>query len=756
MSVSPSTPSFQSNPGVTPSPPVDAVSLASVMQELTRAALDLFDEAGDLDGFLQHLATRLGCLVVLWLEQSPEGAVRLLGSAGLSRTSRALPLTAGTEAGPERAQAVVHWGTVDLPYPELTSSSLTVWQFPFQQVPEGGPPSEFLLFFESSRPLFAQYFGLVQRLLRVAEKALDHRCLDARLRQSEHRLSEQMLLLEYENEATLDGILIVSADGRIVSRNRRLLELWGLTEDEVRRGGSARTLLLVSAQHVREPARFFSLVRQLLSAPEGTFTDALTLRDGRSLELFSAPLLDQAGRVFGRGWYFRDITQRKQAEAERAGLLAREQAARQAAESARQRSSFLAEASRRLAKHLDADKALAQATGLAVSFLSDWCVALLVEDDALCVRAAAHHSPEGVEQVGALRQLRVPLDVPEGAPLVAHTGRSAMVRGGDATVPPLAPLGLREPAHLELLRELGVSAWLSVPLVARGRTLGVLTLVSTGETHRWSPEDVELVENLAARVALAVDNARLYEEAQRAIRVRDEFLSVAAHELFTPLTSLRLTVQGLQRGAGVAPTPPSPAVLRIVDRQTHKLMRLVSELLDTSQLRTGRLNLHLEDVDLGQVVRDVAEQLGPELERTGTTLTLDVAQGVVGRWDRLRLEQVVQNLLSNAAKYGERKPVELRVMADEGLARLVVIDHGMGVPPEDQERIFAPFERATSSRHFGGLGLGLYIVQRIVQQLGGNIRLRSEPGQGSTFEVELPRTPLPSSRAPPSEARQLH
>jgi PAS domain S-box-containing protein len=754
MSLRPATPSPHANPGVTPGPPADAVSLASVMQELTRAALDLFDETGNLDDFLQHLATRLGCLVVLWLEQSPEGAVRLLGSAGLSRTSRALPLTEGTEAGPERAQAVVHWGTVDLPYPELTTSSLTVWQFPFQQVPEGGLPSEFLLFFASSRPLFPQYFGLVKRLLRVAEQALDHRRLDARLRESEHRLSEQMLLLEYENEATLDGILIVSAGGRIVSHNRRLLELWGLTPDEVRRGGPARTLLPVAAQHVREPARFFGLVRQLLSAPEGTFTDALTLRAGRSLELFSAPLLDQAGRVFGRGWYFRDITQRKQAEAERAGLLAREQAARQAAESARQRSSFLAEASRRLAGHLDADKALGQATALAVSFLSDWCVALLVEDDTLCVRAAAHRAPEDMEQVGALRQLRVPLDLPEGAPLVAHTGRPAQVRGEEATVLPLAPLGLREPAHLALLGELGVAAWLSVPLVARGRTLGVLTLVSTLGTHRWSPEDVELVENLAARMALAVDNARLYEEAQRAIRVRDEFLSVAAHELFTPLTSLRLTVQGLQRGAEA---PPSPAVLRIVDRQTQKLMRLVSELLDTSQLRTGRLGLHLEDVDLGQVVREVAEQLGPELERTGTSLTLDVAPGVVGRWDRLRLEQVVQNLLSNAAKYGERKPVVLRVFADEGLARLVVMDHGMGIPPEDQERIFAPFERAISSRHFGGLGLGLYIVQRIVQQLGGNIRLLSEPGQGSTFVVELPRTSLPSSREPPPEAaRQLH
>ncbi|MFP2934133.1 ATP-binding protein, partial [Pyxidicoccus sp. 3LG] len=352
----------------------------------------------------------------------------------------------------------------------------------------------------------------------------------------------------------------------------------------------------------------------------------------------------------------------------------------------------------------------------------------------------------------ALRQLRVPLDVQEGAPLVR--ARPLGLGAKRTAAPPLSPLGLREPAHLELLGELGVAAWLTVPLVARGRTLGVLVLVSTRESRAWGPEDVELAENLAARVALAVDNARLYEEAQRAIRVRDEFLSVAAHELFTPLTSLRLSVQGLQRTAGTADRPASlsRAVLSIVDRQTRKLMRLVSELLDTSQLRTGRLRLQLEDVDLGQVVREVVEQLGPELERAGTPLELDVALGVTGRWDRLRLEQVVQNLLSNAVKYGERKPVELRVMADATQARLVVRDHGMGIPLEDQVRIFSPFERAISSRHFGGLGLGLYIVQRIVQQLGGSIRLWSEKGQGSTFVVELPRTPAPASRAPLPEA----
>jgi PAS domain S-box-containing protein len=734
---------------------VDAVSLASVLQELMNAALDLFSGEGRLDDFLQRVTLRLGCLAALWVEVSRDGQVLLLGSAGLSRASRELPLSAQVQTGDGVLPADVNWGALSFPYPELAGCPLAMWQVPVAQVPEDEAPlAALLLFFDPSQRLSQQYFGLVERLTRVVRRALQHRRLDARVHESERRLMEQKMLLEAENEATLDGILVVSATGRIISYNRRLLEMWGLGREVVEGAGLAQTLLPLAVQYVQDSARFLEFVRRVMLAPEEEGSEELALQDGRRLELFTAPLRNAEGGVSGRGWYLRDITARRRAEEERARLLEREQAARQAAEQARQRSAFLAEASRRLAGYLEAENVLSQATRMALPYLGDWCAALVLEGEALRICAVAHREPTRELRLGALLQQRLPLELSEGAPQVGQTGQPAL-KARESSGPPLAPFGLRGPEHLAVLQEVGAEAYLAVPMVARGMTLGVLTLVSSRNERPYTPEDRVLAEDLAARVALALDNARLYEEAQRAIRIREEFLSVAAHELFTPLTSLRLTAQNLLR-ATETQGRPSSSMLRIIDGQTRKLMRLVSELLDVSRIQSGGLSLQLEELDLGQVTREVLEQFGPELERSGTPLKLEVAPHVTGRWDRLRLEQVIQNLLSNAVKYGEGKPIEVQVREDGGRAKLVVRDHGMGISPEDQARIFGPFERAISSRHFGGLGLGLYIAQRIVWQLGGTIHVHSEPGRGATFIVELPRASLSVHCAPSAALESLH
>jgi signal transduction histidine kinase len=231
---------------------------------------------------------------------------------------------------------------------------------------------------------------------------------------------------------------------------------------------------------------------------------------------------------------------------------------------------------------------------------------------------------------------------------------------------------------------------------------------------------------------------------QDALRLRDEFLSIAAHELNTPVTSLQLAVQTLAaqmkpggrldlRGAA------SATVLDIAQRQAKHLVSLVSDLLDVSRLRVSGLRLTLSEVDLAEVTRDVAERFGPELARAGCVLTLEAKKPVIGTWDRSRLEQVLFNLLSNSTKYGAGAPIEVSVDAVAGVARLVVVDHGVGIAPERQKHIFRAFERAAPVSNFGGLGLGLYIVKSIVDALGGTVRVESEPGTGSTFVVELPQ-----------------
>jgi signal transduction histidine kinase len=179
--------------------------------------------------------------------------------------------------------------------------------------------------------------------------------------------------------------------------------------------------------------------------------------------------------------------------------------------------------------------------------------------------------------------------------------------------------------------------------------------------------------------------------------------------------------------------------LQVIQRQAKRLGVLIEQLLDVSRLRRGRIELDREDVDLAEILREVSGRLAGSLSLAGCTIGLSTPGSVVGRWDRVRIEQVITNLLSNAIKFARSTAIEAGVEVDGDTARLVVRDRGMGIAPVDQDRIFERFERAGPSKHFGGLGLGLYITRQIVEAHGGTIRVASTPGEGSTFVVELPR-----------------
>jgi signal transduction histidine kinase len=244
----------------------------------------------------------------------------------------------------------------------------------------------------------------------------------------------------------------------------------------------------------------------------------------------------------------------------------------------------------------------------------------------------------------------------------------------------------------------------------------------------------------------ARENARLYEEAREAVRVRDDFLSVASHELKTPLTPLQLRLQALRREAETDSLEPLPRerVARMVEGaelQLRKLASLVDDLLDVARLTAGKLLLSWEDVDLSELVREVVGRFAQQAERVGCALEVAADVPVMGRWDRLRLEQVMTNLLSNALKYGAGRPVHVRAEAGPEWAVLEVRDEGIGIAPEHLARIFGKFERAVSGRHYGGLGLGLYITNQMVAAMEGHILVESQPGRGATFRVELPRQP---------------
>jgi PAS domain S-box-containing protein len=235
-------------------------------------------------------------------------------------------------------------------------------------------------------------------------------------------------------------------------------------------------------------------------------------------------------------------------------------------------------------------------------------------------------------------------------------------------------------------------------------------------------------------------------EAQKAIRMRDEFISVAAHELRTPLTALQLKVQSVEL-AMRANRDGVPEAARHVERlsgalrQVARLTDLVERLLNVSRIVQGKLALSLEEIDLAAVARQVVDDLREQAQQSGSPLRLDAPPQLLGQWDRPRLEQTLVNLISNAIKYGGGQPIEVFVEQAGDRARMAVRDHGIGIAPEDTERIFDRFERAVPAQNYGGLGLGLYVTRSIVEAHGGTVEVQSTPGHGATFIVELPLRP---------------
>jgi len=288
--------------------------------------------------------------------------------------------------------------------------------------------------------------------------------------------------------------------------------------------------------------------------------------------------------------------------------------------------------------------------------------------------------------------------------------------------------------------------------------LGALAFFSSDPDRRYDATDLALAEDLARRAALALDNARLYGEAQRAIKARDEFLSVAAHELKTPLTTMLGYAQMLLRYL----RPPTDGdleeqivqrALLAIEQQSERLTRLVSRLLDIARIEGGRLRVEPTRTDLVPLVKGVAERI-----QSGTSsrrIVVTVPDSLVGMVDGLRFEQVLTNLLDNAVKFsptGADIEVELSETS-VGMARLTVTDHGPGIRAEDRDRIFDRFYQAHTGHYAAGMGLGLYISRQIVEQHGGSINAE-EPAEGGTrFVVVLPLRPTASSSARPRQGQ---
>jgi PAS domain S-box-containing protein len=437
--------------------------------------------------------------------------------------------------------------------------------------------------------------------------------------------------------------------------------------------------------------------------------------EDRLLRSAAAPIR-HAGRIIGVVAVNTDITERRRSE-----------------EALR----LLAEAGAVLAASLDLDATLTSVARLAVPRIGDWSAVYLAENATVRRVAGSHTDP--LKDALMQELLRFPLN-----PSPAHPVRRAIESGQTVLTAEISPDQLdrfaTDPEHARLLRELAMTNMTIVPLVARGQSLGALSFGRIGSR----PADRALGEALAERAALAIDNARLYQEAQEALRTRDEFLASASHDLKSPLTAIHGQAELLE--LRLAPRVPPPEAERLtsglarIRGVARRMAMIVNELLDVARLRAGRpLQMETRPTDLVALARGMVAEAQDATDRHEIQVETDLPL-LVGIWDAFRLERVLTNLLSNAVKYSPNGgPIVVRIAQEEGWAVLSVQDAGVGIPAGDLPRLFEPYHRARNVvGRVDGAGIGLAGSRQIVAQHGGTITVESQEGRGSTFTVRLP------------------
>jgi PAS domain S-box-containing protein len=415
---------------------------------------------------------------------------------------------------------------------------------------------------------------------------------------------------------------------------------------------------------------------------------------------------------------------------------------------------FLSDGSAALATLVDYESTLGKVARLAVPCFADWCaVDLLDEGGRLRRVAVAHVDPDKVELAREAHR-RYPPDpnAPFGPPHVARTGQSELVPEIDGAM--LRAAGHDE-EHVRLLHQLGLRSYMAVPLATQAKTFGVLVFISAESGRHYGAEDLALAEDLARRGAVALDNARLYDELKQADRRKEDFLAMLAHELRNPLAPVRNCLQILRLRSG--PDATSEQARAMMERQVQHLVRLVDDLLDLSRIMRGKIELRREPIELGAVIGRAIEIAHPVIDAHGQELLTSLPPAPL--WllaDPVRLSQVFANLLNNAAKFTERAGRIWLTAAPEGDDLVLRIrDTGIGIAPDLLPRVFDLFVQVDQSiaRSRGGLGIGLTLVKSLVEMHGGRVRAFSDGlGKGSEFEVRLPRLTGTELRARQAES----
>lgn len=439
----------------------------------------------------------------------------------------------------------------------------------------------------------------------------------------------------------------------------------------------------------------------------------------RFLRLQATPIKDEALKVTSVILFTEDLTDQHEA-LENRDLMAR-----------------IAEV---LLETLDYNLTIEHLASATIPTFADGCLVDLIEEGEIKRLVTKNVVPE-VEQI--MRELRAKFRITSSSPQptsrVLRTGRPELLEHVDLNV--ITQHTYNE-EHAKLIRSTRIHSHLAVPLILRGEIIGALNFWINTKRRPFTEKDVPTAQSIARYTSLAIENARLYRDAKDSVIQREDFISIASHELKTPITALMLQMEVIQNMFKVPANYDQEALNRIcagANRQVNRLGQLVEDMLDLTRINRRRLVTQLVNgVNLTELVQEVTGRFAEQLRMRRIELTLALNAPLLITCDPERTEQVVTNLLSNAINYGQQRPIAVHLEHRGDHVQLRVRDEGMGIEPVHHQRIFQRFERILSPTDSRGLGLGLYICSQIMQEQGGKIYVESELGKGSTFIVEFP------------------
>jgi len=424
---------------------------------------------------------------------------------------------------------------------------------------------------------------------------------------------------------------------------------------------------------------------------------------------------------------------------DRSRLYQAERTARVQSQFAERQVSFLAAVTGRLSSSFDVQESLAEVVDLVAASLGEFCAVHTVTENGRVVLAAATLSKEGRRAHFGPQNpaLVLAADSPRGYPSVIATGEPDLIATLDAD---LAGRIAASDAAAGELRELGLTTMFCAPLLVRNRVLGAVTIASTRRNRRFSAAELSLIEELAQRLAHALDNAQLYHTALQASKAKSTFLAVMSHELRTPLNAI---IGYSDLVLLDVPSPISDQTRHQVERirrAAHHLLNLVDDVLNFARVESGRDRLHIGPVPLDATIGEAVALIQPMAATKGVRVAYEGRTGAMLETDPDKLTQILNNLLANAVKFTDDGSVRVDARVGDQEIAVSVADTGIGIAEENLEKVFDPFWQAeqTATRRFGGTGIGLGVARNLARRLGGELTVASRVGEGSVFTLRIP------------------